>query len=357
MKILQIIDSLDTGGAEKLLTELVPIVNKSGYEVDILLLNGKITPFYEEIMDTKTCQIFSLGNSFYNPLYIFKIIPYLRKYNIIHVHLFPAQYFTVFAKLLSFSKCKLIFTEHSTDNKRMNKSWFKPIETFIYSKYTKVIGITEQVCQVLHTKQNLPKEKIVKIENGININKINEARAYEREDFGYTNSCKLIVMVAGFREQKDHATLIRAFVSLPIHYKLVLIGDGDRRNEIQSLVAKLHLINRVNFLGVRKDVYNIMKMCDIAVLSSHWEGFGLAAAEAMACGIPVIVSNVPGLAQVVNGAGLLFQQGNVMDLKTNILLLEDPCRYDSIKKKCRERAMKYDISLMIDKTLNLYESL
>ncbi|MCH5719945.1 glycosyltransferase [Niabella hibiscisoli] len=75
-------------------------------------------------------------------------------------------------------------------------------------------------------------------------------------------------------------------------------------------------------MGQRGDVYQLIKMCDLAILSSHWEGFGLSAVEAMACGVPLIASNVSGLSQVVADGGLTFEKGNEKDLvkKSNIFL-------------------------------------
>lgn len=357
MKILQIIDSLGTGGAEKLLTDLVPILTQKGMTVDILLLNGENTPFYKELISSQTCRIFSLGSSFYNPFYIIKITPYLKKYDIIHVHLFPAQYYAVLAKLLTYTKCKLIFTEHSTGNKRMAKWYFKGIESFIYSKYDKVVGITQEVCDILNVKLNIPKSKIVKIENGINVEKIANTLAYNRSSFNYSIDSKLLIMVAGFREQKDQDTVIRTLLELPQTYKLLLVGDGQRRHQLESLVNKLELGDRVNFLGVRSDVYSLIKMSDIAVLSSHWEGFGLAAAEAMACGIPVLASNVPGLAQVVEGGGMLFEKTDILDLAEKILKLENQQFYMQQVKKGLEKAQTYSINQMVDKTIELYNNI
>ncbi|SHN01736.1 Glycosyltransferase involved in cell wall bisynthesis [Chryseobacterium carnipullorum] len=358
MKILHIINSLEGGGAEKLIVDIVPFLVQNANDVDVLLLNGKKTSFYEELERQKLCRIFSLGNSYYNPLYIFKIIFYLSKYDIVHVHLFPSMYFVALAKMLSFNNTKFVFTEHSTSNKRLNKNILRPIERFIYSYYQKVICITPEVKEQLESKLNLDSVKLIIIENGVNIEKIKIANEVKRIEFGYAESDKLLIMVAAFREGKDQDTVIKTLKVLPDDYKLILVGDGNRRAKLEDLVEKLDLKSRVNFLGFRSDIYPLYKMSDIAILSSYWEGFGLAAVEAMASGTPMIASDVSGLNNVVRGGGILFKTENVEDLKKNILdLILSPELYNRISNAGIEKSKSYSLDKTIQKLLNLYDQI
>lgn len=354
MKILQIIDGLGTGGAEKLILETVPLMSDAGHEVDVLLLNGEKTPFYKQLESTNSCSIFSLGKSYYNLFYIFKIIPFLYKYDIVHVHLFPAQYFAVLAKILSFAKVKLIFTEHNTENTRLNNSKFRWIEKIIYKYYQKIICITPEVKKVLRAKLYIDDNKLIVVQNGINTNNIKISSAADRKKMCFSDNDKLLIMVAGFRPQKDQDTLIRAIKELPEEYKLLLVGDGERRSVLENLINELNIKERVVLLGVRSDVYSLLKMSDIAILSSHWEGFGLAAVEAMASGIPVLASNVEGLAQVVENGGILFEKGNIKDLKSKILKLNDTLYYKEIVKSGILKSQQYEIHVMVAKLLDLY---
>jgi len=107
MKVLQISNWLYTGGAEKLLLESIPLLNEKGVQVDLALSGDVSTPFLEQLKAKNTNTIYTLkeGNkNVYNPLLIFKIIPFFKKYDIIHVHLFPPLYIVALAKLVSFSK-------------------------------------------------------------------------------------------------------------------------------------------------------------------------------------------------------------------------------------------------------------
>ena len=115
------------------------------------------------------------------------------------------------------------------------------------------------------------------------------------------------------------------------------------------------LFRSVHLLGLRTDVPNLLKASDIVVQSSHIEGFGLAAVEAMAAGKPVIASNVEGLSGVVEGAGLLFEHENAQQLAYAISnVLNDKKQYQSLVEKGCKRASIYTIETMADKYLMEY---
>ncbi len=361
MKILQIINSLATGGAEKLILDTVPLYNAKGLEMDVLVLNGTQQPFLEKLKQLECCSVFSLGNlSVYNPILIFKIIPYLRKYDVVHVHLFPALYWVALAKVLSFAKVKLVFTEHNTNNRRMNSKIFRVFDKIAYSFYKAVICITTEVQTVLleHLKQT--KSKFPIINNGVDLNAIQKAQAYEKEfiEKKYVASDVLLIQVAGFREQKDQPTLIKALKHLPANVKLLLVGEGVLRKECEALVAQLNVEERVTFLGLRMDIPALLKTADFIILSSKYEGLSLSSIEGMATGKPFLASNVPGLSDVVQGAGVLFEQGNAKELAELILKLHtDQAAYQAVATACSLRASQFDIQIMVDKHIALYESI
>lgn len=353
MKILQIINSLSTGGAEKLIIDSVPLYQKKGLAVDVLLLNSSETEFKSKLYETSIGEIYGLSTrSIYNPILIFKIIPYLKQYDIIHLHLFPALYWVVLAKLISFSKVKLVFTEHSTHNRRRKYLSFRLIDKFIYSKLTAITAITEDVKHELQMHLR-SKQNVKVINNGININDFNlnlsiDLNLFSKDDFK-------LIQVSSFREQKDQATIIRSMQYLPEKVKLILVGDGHLIGDNKKLVNELKLSDRVMFLGNRYDIPDLMNYADVAILSSHWEGFGLAIIEGMAAGKPAIVSDIDGVREIVSGYGLLFKQGDEKELAKQIIsLLDNPGFYIEISAKCKDRSKDYDISIMVDKFIELY---
>ena len=174
-----------------------------------------------------------------------------------------------------------------------------------------------------------------------------------------TSSTNFVVtMVSAFRDQKDQDTLIQAIKELPDNYRLQLAGDGTRRPIVEALVKTLGLIERVDFLGIRTDIPEILKQSDIVVLSSHWEGLSLSSIEGMASGRPFIASDVDGLHEIVKGAGILFPHGDYKQLAKEIRqLCNNPVHYNVVAHECQERAKQYDISIMAEEYNQLYNSL
>lgn len=357
MKVLHVINSLATGGAEKLLLESCTVYHQKGIEVHVLLLNGVSHPFLEELKRNKSCTIHVLGmGSVYNPMLLLKIIPFLKQYDCVHVHLFPSLYWVALAHVLSFSKAKLIYTEHSTTNNRRGNPFFKVLDRWAYSRYSAIVSITTKV------QENLKKHLQFKydnrfhiIQNGLNLSQIQSAQPYLKTDFFEDANVKIIIQVARFFEPKDHATLIKSLTLLPENYKLILVGDGVLKLNSEALVSQLKLENRVQFLGVRTDVLSLLKTADVIVLSSKYEGLSLSCIEGMASGKPFVASDVPGLQEVVKNAGVLFPLGDEKALANEIKkLMEDELYCNKIVAQCLSKSNEYDIQKMIDQYLNLY---
>lgn len=360
MKILQLINCLSTAGAEKLLIETIPIYNEKGVQVDLLLLNGKKHPFLEELESQNICNVYSLGNgSLYNPKFIFSIIPFLKKYNIVHVHLFPSLYWVAISKIIAFSKVNLIYTEHATTNRRMQNPLLRLFDKYIYSKYKKIVCISNEVEKSIKNHLNFTESKFILINNGIKITKITNETPYLKSDLGLqiNEDDILLIQVSRFQPPKDQNTLIRSLIYLPNNVHILLIGDGVLKCECEKLAYDLGFSKRVHFLGIRLDVPKLLKTADIVVLSTHYEGLSLASIEGLASGKPFVASDVPGLSEIVTGAGVLFQSQNEKALAVEINRLIDDNDYkDKIVKQCVNRAKEYDIEIMVEKHLNLYRS-
>ena len=165
-------------------------------------------------------------------------------------------------------------------------------------------------------------------------------------------------MVAGFRVSKDQDTLIKALQYLPTNYKVWLLGDGVRRNEIDNLISKLSLRERVRLFGVRSDVPELLQASDVIVMSSRYEGLSLASIEGMSVNKPFIASDVKGLHQTTIGAGILFPYQNDRKLAEEILkLMEDSLYYQQVARACYKRAQLFDIDTTVNGYLEVYNNL
>lgn len=357
MKVLQVINSLGTGGAEKLLCDAMPLYNQSGETVDLLLLDGTQHPFLKVLQDRDSCKIISLGTgSVYNPLHIFRLARIIRKYDVIHVHLFPAFYWVAMAKLLSFSKAKLVYTEHCTSNRRMENPVARPIDRMIYRLYGKVVAISDEVRASICRHTRASGQNVAVVPNGIDLSSIKAAAAYTKTELGLPENTFVLLQVARFQAQKDQQTLIRALSHLPSDIVLLLVGTGELLEASKELAASLGLSKRVHFLGVRMDVPRLLKTADVVVLSSHFEGLSLSSIEGMASGKPFVASDVPGLSDVVQGAGILFAESNQDELAAILTRLKnDPDFYAETVAGCQSRASNYDISKMTDAYVRIFK--
>ncbi len=357
MRVIHVINNLATGGAEKLLLETLPLFNNQQVTADLLLINGKETPFLHTLKKDPRIKFYALTNgSLYNPLLIFKLIPILKQYPIAHVHLFPALYYVAFAKWIGQLNIQLIFTEHSTSNKRIRIPFLKYLDRWIYQKYHTIITISEKVELSIQRHLKFNYNPFLRIENGVNLAKIKDALPSDMAFIENRNQKKVIIQVSSFQYPKDQKTVIKALKHLPENVVLVLVGIGVLKNEVEQFAKQQNLANRVYFLGQSMEVPQLLKGADVVVLSSHYEGLSLSSIEGMASGKPFVACNVTGLKEVVDGAGILFDKEDHLALATIFSgLLENSEYYESTVKNCLERSKLYDINNMIKKTIAHYQ--
>ncbi len=354
MRILHVITSLQTGGAEHLLVDLLPRLRASGRNtVELLVFNGVQTPFMEALR-SKGVKIHSLSmnGNVYSPLNIFRMIRYIVQYDIIHTHNTACQLYAPLAKMFSFARKPLVTTEHSSNNRRRNKWWCRPIDRWMYNRYAAIVCIADKPRRNL--EEHIGKKRtVLTIPNGVDtlrfVRPVKDITG--RDEF-------VITMVAGLRVEKDHETVLKAMTHLPHNYRLQLVGGGVKEEELKTLTSELGLNERVSFMGVRLDVPEILEQSDIVLLSSHWEGLSLSSIEGMASGRPFIASDVDGLREMVGGAGVLFRHGDDEELASRIKhLCEHPDEYREVAVRCQEKARQYDISVTVSRYLDLYKRL
>lgn len=358
MKILHVINNLATGGAEKLLLDSIPKYTAQGMTVDLLVLNGVAHPFFVDFQKNTQSKLFWLGkHSIYNPIHIFKLVKYLKRYDIVHVHLFPSLYWVGIARMLAFSSVKLVYTEHSTRNRRNNSFIFRLIDNLVYTQYCKIICVSEDVAQQMDKKLNPPESKLITIENGIDLSRIKAAAPYSLDGLGLPlpDDAKIVLQVSSFQYPKDQKTVIRSLQHLPENVHLLLAGTGPLETTCKMLARQLSLEHRVHFLGVRMDVPQLLKTADLIVLSSEFEGLSLSCIEGMASGKPFIASDVPGLQEIIGGAGLTFPLFDEKSLAEIIVKLNGDAQfYAEIARRCQQKAKQYDIGITVQKHISVY---
>lgn len=360
MKVLHVINCFArSGGAEKFLFDLALQMKRQGVDIEILSLVAPAVQNREFIENAEKCGI-PVHILRQDALYSVKNIGRLRRFfkehrfDVVHAHLFPAQYWCAFARNNLF---KLVFTEHSTDNRRRHHWLFRFIDHCVYKFYDKIICISEKTEDFL--LKQIGKMPTVIIPNGINMEVFSDAKPVERAKLLNTGSdVKLVTMCAAFRKGKDYMTLFRALKFLPENIHVLCVGDGELKDEHENYCREQGLLPRVHFLGLRKDVASIFKASDVIVLSTNYEGFSIAMLEAMTSGIPFVASDVPGIGDLVKGYTSLFPAGDERCLADSILrVLEDGEYSSDIVKKCWEFARRYDIVSTASQYVKLYNKL
>lgn len=356
MRILHVITSLRTGGAEKLMVDLLPRLKNKGFDVDLLLFDGTDTHFKREI-ENRGITVYDLGKggSVYSPIRLLKLIPFLRKYDLVHTHNTAPQLFAAIGSLL----CSVVLctTEHNTSNRRRAWKWYAAIDRWMYNRYQKVICISKKAEDNLRSFIGKSKARICTVNNGVDIARYAQARTSGVLEAIAPGSRK-IIMVAAFRWEKDQDTLIKSLKHLPADFHLFLVGDGVRRPELENLVQAEVLSAQVHFLGLRNDVPQLLHAADYIVMSSHFEGLSLSSVEGMCVGKPFLASDVDGLREVVSSAGILFPHQDATALAHEIMKLErSPERYNAITQACSHRASQFDIKCMVEGYSKVYSSI
>lgn len=351
--VLHVITSLRTGGAEKLMVDLLPRLRAQGKDVELVVFDGIRTPFYEALEKTGIqIHSFRIGGSVYDLRNIFSLIPLMRKADIVHTHNTAPQLFAAISNL--FVNTTLFTTEHNTSNRRRNHPVLKPFDKWMYRQYQRVICISDKAEINLRDYLGLATDpKIETIYNGIDVVRFESSDKVSINEYEE----KRVTMVAAFREQKDQPTLIRTLALLPEDYCLRLVGTGDPNliSYCKQLAKDLSLEQRVHFLGMRTDVPEILRESDVVVLSSHYEGLSLSSIEGMASGRPFIASDVDGLHEIVDGYGILVPHEDDKSLAIAIRKCCEDAEYAKmIGVRCQMRAKQFDISVMAEKYNNLY---
>jgi glycosyltransferase involved in cell wall biosynthesis len=174
----------------------------------------------------------------------------------------------------------------------------------------------------------------------------------EPEDFVFGTISRLV-------PQKDLQTLINAFskISKEIMCKLVIVGDGVQRNELEKLVKSLNLESKVHFLGKRRDIPELLHAIDAFALTSKYEGLGLVLLEALASEVPIIAARNSAIKEIVNDeVALMFETSSVPDLEKAMRdLINDPNETSHRLQRGKIRVQQnFGVDSMLKQVTNIY---
>ena len=255
-----------------------------------------------------------------------------------------------------------ITTLHGTDITLVGKdSSFEPVITFAINKSDAVTAVSNSLRKDTLNFFNIKRE-IKVIPNFINIREYDIEVNESLRTYYAPEKQRILCHVSNFRKVKRIEDVVRVFdkVQKVIPSKLLLVGDGPERHNIELLCDELGLNENVLMLGNLRKTIDVLKISDLFLLTSETESFGLAALEAMASGIPVISSNTGGIPEVnTNGvSGYLSEVGDVDDMAKNAIhILKSEETLNEFKKNARLSVLAFDLSRILPAYEDLYKSI
>ncbi|MBL0342833.1 MAG: N-acetyl-alpha-D-glucosaminyl L-malate synthase BshA [Bacteroidetes bacterium] len=279
-----------------------------------------------------------------------------EKLDILHVHYaIPHASVAWLAKQILATEgiyIPIVTTLHGTDITLVGKDMsFEPVVTFAINHSDGVTAVSESLKKDTYLNFKIEKE-IEVIYNFIDLKRFSKkAKDHFRKAIAPFGE-KLIVHTSNFRKVKRIEDVVHAFNQIikTIPSKLLLIGDGPERTAIEKLCRDLGNCEHVRFLGKQDAIEEILSVCDLFMMPSESESFGLAALEAMACQVPVISSNAGGMPELnIHGVtGYLSNVGDVDDMAKNAIeLLSDPEKLQLFRKNALDQAKKFDIHVIM----------
>lgn len=293
------------GGVERMMVYLANNFSSKGYRVDLVVLKNhgpykKLLSERVNLIDLKKKRVlFS----------IFSLAAYLRQ-NRPDVMLAAMNYVNVsayFAHLFSFTKTRLVISERDIASKGVKKHKlgfiFKNLIKFIYPRTYKIIAISKDVGEDLIANFKIPRDKVVVINNMVDINLTTQLNQTQKQqlyvqcfdDSKY--SSPIIISIGRLVPYKNFSYLINAFSMLSgtnSDVKLIILGEGPERQTLEKLILDLDLQERVKLMGFQDNPREFMQISSVFVSSSTHEGFGNVIIEAMAEGLPIIVTDCLG---------------------------------------------------------------
>lgn len=289
-----------------------------------------------------------------------------NKLELMHVHYaIPHASAALLAKMILKEEgihMPVVTTLHGTDITLVGReASYEPVVTWSINQSDAVTAVSDSLVRDT-LKHFAVKRPIRMIPNFIDFERFNKKPRQYFKDLMAPNNERIIVHTSNFRKVKRVEDVVRIFdiIQKEIPAKLLLIGDGPERSNIEKVCRELGVCNKVTFLGKQEAIEEILSICDLFILPSESESFGLSALEAMACEVPVISTNTGGLPEVnIHGVtGFLSNIGDYQDMAANsLILLQNDTLLVQFRKNALEQAKNFDLDRILNQYLEVYEEM
>ena len=359
MKILYVITGLGVGGAER---QLVNLADSLSFENEIIIISLTSTPIF--LPENPQIKVFNLAGeknvlSFFHLIIKFvRLIKFVEP-DIIHAHMFHAILISRIAQIF-YPKSIHISSSHCINEMHDFRMLYYRITDSLTDWST---NVSQSAWMEYIQKRAWPKNKSSIVENGIDCTRFNfdnDSRSIIRGKLNINRKTKVILTVGRLVEEKDYYLMLKAFSELLViknDVLLVIIGDGNLRSDLINYSNHLNIKEKTLFLGSQTNISGWLSACDLFILTSKFEGFGLVVAEAMACERVVVAVKSGEVENIIGDCGFIEKTRDSKELASlllKVLELDTRVLYE-IGLKARNRIIElYSIENISYKWLDIY---
>lgn len=304
LRVLHVVISMTVGGAERLVDDMVRDPAFAGQQPVVCCLESFGELGQKLLTDGYT--VYAKGR---RSGWDFSIIPWLweiircEKITVVHAHQYTPLFYAVPAALLA-GRVKVVYTEHGRfypDRSSWKRTLFNPL---LALGVDHLVAISAATAGAMAEFDNLPRRRIKVIHNGIDIFGMNRPKdkIAKRRELGLSESCRIIGTAARLNEIKNIPMMLRVLKLVLITVPdtvLIIAGQGEEAEHLKTLAIEFGIADRVKFIGLRFDLPEIYPLFDVFLLASFSEGISVTLLEAMASGVPAVVTDVGGNGEVV----------------------------------------------------------
>jgi glycosyltransferase involved in cell wall biosynthesis len=363
-KVLHVIDSLDLGGAQTLLLDIVRHADLSHFDIQVACMHGY--GVFVEDFENAGIKVHSLSRSKWPPHYISNLFRLNKSFqpDILHFHLFGSN---LIAKPLAalLGKRRLVVHDHCNDAGRKN-----PLLLFADALTnrvsSKVIAVAESIRSFLICYEGIDRDRVITLPNGVDVQAFVPASETDKQDarkaLGISTGAIVIGGVGRLIEQKNFVRFLEVAAHVlkkTPNVIFVIAGTGPQFDLLRERAVRLNISNHVRFLGHVSDRIVLYQALDVLLITSDFEGTPMVLLEAMASGVPVVSQSLDGIGEVCTNTldAMLVATGDESGLVTAVnRLLADEKLAKGLSENARKTILdRYDIKKLVRKIEAVYE--
>jgi glycosyltransferase involved in cell wall biosynthesis len=309
--VLHIIDSLDLGGAQEALENLVRFRDQSRFDIEVASMHRH--GVYSDRIRALGVPVHSLSPNKFIPLYVPRLVALIlrRRFDIVHCHLTWAN--LIAKPLARMCGVRLLFNHDQTNEKFRRSGGAR----FIWDKLanrlsTHVFAVSKTIADFLVSHEGVPASKVSIVHNGIDLDRF-PFRSWPdkslRSKWGFADGDFVVGGVGRLHPQKNFRLFLevaRAMHDTHPRLRFIIAGDGPERAELQRLASNFALDGTVRFLGFVPDTSELFPALDVLMMTSDYEGLPMTLLEAMACGATALCSEVDGIGEIITDGATGF---------------------------------------------------